>query len=152
MTDAKMDALIGELAANTAALERNTAALDRAQSRPAASGAPSSGRAAGGTGGGNAGASRGTVKFGRDKGMRFADVADLGWYRNAIAQSVDDPSKAQYRQWNLDDLAAIDAEIASRSGGGQGNPAPDGAPPDFGGPPPMEDDIPFIRAFWIPAF
>ena len=77
------------------------------------------------------------VKFGRDKGRALADVDDLTWYRAAIARSVADPDKAQYHDRNIADLAAIDDEIARRSGGGAPAPAPAALP--F----PEDDDVPF---------
>jgi hypothetical protein len=48
------------------------------------------------------------VKFGRDKGKRLSEVSDLSWYRNAVASSVDDPSKERYRDQNVAHLAEID--------------------------------------------
>jgi hypothetical protein len=57
-----------------------------------------------------------TVRFGRDKGKRLSEVADLTWYRRAIAENVDDPARAEYRANNEAHLAAIDAEIARKDG------------------------------------
>lgn len=48
------------------------------------------------------------VKFGRDKDKKLSEVADLTWYRNAVASSIDDPSKERYRTQNLAHLAEID--------------------------------------------
>ena len=77
------------------------------------------------------------VKFGRDKGKPIYDVDDLSWYRGAIARSVADPAKGKYLTANQADLAAIEAEIARRSGGGAPAPAPAALPfPDA-------DDVPF---------
>ena len=78
------------------------------------------------------------VKFGRDKGRSLADVDDLTWYRAAIARSVADPDKAQYRDRNIADLAAIDAEIARRNGATRPPPASEPEAPF-----PGDDDIPF---------
>lgn len=90
--------------------------------------------------GGNGSASGGVVKFGRNKGQRFADVppSELQWYRDAIQRSVDDPEKARWRDANLDDLAAIDRAMS----GGAGPEAPAiGAQDSFGGG--GDSDIPF---------
>jgi hypothetical protein len=54
------------------------------------------------------------VRFGRDKGKRLSEVADLSWYRRAIAESVEDPSRERYRAQNEAHLAEVDAEIARR--------------------------------------
>lgn len=94
-------------------------------------------------GGTGAGGSQ-IVKFGRDKGKRLSDVPDLDWYRTAINNSVDDGSKARWRDQNLDDLAAVDAEIARRNGGQGSLATPGDTPPDFGAPPPGDD--------WEPPF
>jgi hypothetical protein len=55
------------------------------------------------------------VRFGRDKGKRLSEVADLSWYRRAIAESVEDPSRERYRAQNEAHLAEVDAEIAGRT-------------------------------------
>jgi hypothetical protein len=55
------------------------------------------------------------VRFGRDKGKRLSEVADLAWYRRAIAESVEDPSRERYRAQNEAHLVEVDAEIARRS-------------------------------------
>jgi hypothetical protein len=55
------------------------------------------------------------VRFGRDKGKRLSEVADLSWYRRAIAESVEDPSRERYRAQNEAHLDEVDAEIARRS-------------------------------------
>jgi hypothetical protein len=86
------------------------------------------------------------VKFGRDKGKRLDEVADLSWYREAIAKGANDPAKSRWRDENLDLLDVIDREIARRTGAG--SPAPDrggygGPPPGFDERPPPDDDVPF---------
>jgi len=55
------------------------------------------------------------VRFGRDKGKRLSEVADLSWYRRAIAESVEDPSRERYRAQNEAHLVEVDAEIAGRT-------------------------------------
>lgn len=128
---AELKALRADLGARPQTQRQGTGATQPASGGVAGGGAPS---------GGNAGNSRGVVKFGRDAGKRFEEVADLTWYRDAILRSVDDPTKAQYRQWNLDDVAAIDRVIADRSGSSPANDAP---PADEFGPPPTDDNWPF---------
>jgi hypothetical protein len=52
------------------------------------------------------------VKFGRDVGTPLADIDDasLRWYAGALQKSVDDPTKAKWREKNEADLAAARAE------------------------------------------
>lgn len=99
-------------------------------------------------------ASGDVFKFGRSKGTPLASgsTADLRWYGEAIARSINEPSKAQWRANNERDLALINqllaaqgqARVGGSGGGGQGSPS-FGAPPpdDFGSPPPADEDIPF---------
>ncbi len=63
----------------------------------------------------NSGAAH-VVKFGRSKGKTLAecDTADLNWLAGAMRRSIDDPSKARFEEQNRNDLAAIEAELATR--------------------------------------
>lgn len=112
------------------------------------------------------------VKFGRDKGKRISEVTDLSWLRGTLERDLADGSKAQFHEKARGQLAAIDAELARRAGGGArsiatggggqrpadggggsapprgGRPAPQEAPPadDYdtgGGGFGNDDDIPF---------
>lgn len=101
-------------------------------SRPASGGAPASGMT--------------FPPFGRLKGqpIQGADMDNLEWYGRAIQQSVDDPSKARWKDRNQQVLDAINAEIIRQGGGshGYGAPQPDG----LGGcwdNQQNQDDIPF---------
>jgi len=62
-------------------------------------------------------------RFGKTKGrpLAGAPVRDLEWYRGAIAESLNNPDKARYRDDNLRHLAEIDAVL----GGPEPAPAPD---------------------------
>lgn len=84
--------------------------------------------------------------FGRSKGLPIhgADMESLEWYGRAIQQSVDDPSKARWRDRNQQVLDAINAEIIRQGGGshGYGAPQPDGIGGDRFGQT-EQDDIPF---------
>lgn len=59
------------------------------------------------------------VPFGNSKGKPIEEESDksLEWLRNAIASSVDDPSKERWREKNQKLLDAIEAELDARSGG-----------------------------------
>jgi len=86
----------------------------RASKRPAASGAPASGRAAGGTGGGNA-----TLPpYGRAKGQPIhgAGLDDLRYYLTGCERTLADSSKARFHDRERVMMAAIEAEIARQSG------------------------------------
>lgn len=54
------------------------------------------------------------VRFGRDKGKPLSAVADLSWYRKALAENVVDEAKARYRDQNVAHLAEVDAELERR--------------------------------------
>jgi single-strand DNA-binding protein len=58
------------------------------------------------------------VKFGRDKGKRISEVTDLSWLRGTLERDLADGSKAQFHEKARGQLAAIDAELARRAGGG----------------------------------
>ncbi len=57
-----------------------------------------------------------TIKFGNNQGRPISDptlsVADLTWYAGALERSASDPSKAQYREANLADLALVKEALA----------------------------------------
>lgn len=76
--------------------------------------------------------------FGRKKGQPIAgcDLENLEWYRGIIQQSVNDPSKARFRDKNQEVLSAIEAEIVRQGGTPQG----DGG--GYGGPT-GDDGLPF---------
>lgn len=58
-----------------------------------------------------------TVPFGKNKGQRLAEVSEdnLEWLKGAVSKSVDDPSKANFRDKNLQLLAAVEAELDLRA-------------------------------------
>ncbi len=125
----------------------------------------------GGGGGGNVtSAGDFEVAFGRDKGKRISEVGDLSWLRGTLERDLADSSKERFHDKARGQLAAIDAELARRTGGGArtiasggggggggyaprgggGRPAPQQeAPPapaedyDAGGGFGNDDDIPF---------
>jgi len=79
------------------------------------------------------------MRFGKHKDRDFADVLRenskyADWYRGAIAKSVNDPTKAQYRDRNQEDLATIDAIM-----GASIEPQPPEEDPFFD----AQDEIPF---------
>jgi single-strand DNA-binding protein len=109
------------------------------------------------------------VAFGRDKGKRISEVGDLSWLRGTLERDLADSSKERFHDKARGQLAAIDAELARRTGGGArtiaggggggggGGYAPRGggrpAPQQEAPPPPADDydagsfgnddDIPF---------
>ncbi len=122
----------------------------------------------GGSSGGGSATSAGDfeVAFGRDKGKRISEVQDLSWLRGTLERDLADGSKERFHEKARGQLAAIDAELARRTGGGAraiaggggggggyaprggGRPAPQEAPPpadhdDAGGGFGNDDDIPF---------
>jgi single-strand DNA-binding protein len=131
--------------------------------------APRSGGSSGGGGGGGAtSAGDFEVAFGRDKGKRISEVQDLSWLRGTLERDLADSSKERFHEKARGQLAAIDAELAKRTGGGArtiaggggggggGGYAPRGgarpAPPQQEAPPAddydagsfgNDDDIPF---------
>lgn len=93
-------------------------------------------RAAGASSGGG-GRDGGTFPpFGRMKGklIRGAPLSDLEWYSEAVRRSVEDPTKARWRDKNEEMLRNLEAEI-HRQNGGEGYTPPQN--------PPSDDDIPF---------
>lgn len=56
------------------------------------------------------------VPFGRSKGTAIeeADTRDLRWVANALAESIDNPDKARWRDSNEKALAAIQKELGTR--------------------------------------
>jgi len=56
-------------------------------------------------------------RFGKQKGVPLSKLSDndLEWYAGALQKSVDDPSKAQWREYNERDLRAAHDEMAARS-------------------------------------
>lgn len=91
------------------------------------------------------------VPFGRDKGKRISEVADLTWLRGTLAKDLDDPSKEKYRANAVKRLASIDAELAKRAGGTEyrdtssdgGHDAKEPRPDEVGGGDFNDDDVPF---------
>lgn len=126
-------------------------------------------RAGGSSSGGGSATSAGDfeVAFGRDKGKRISEVGDLSWLRGTLERDLADGSKERFHEKARGQLAAIDAELARRTGGGArtiagggggggggyaprggARPAPQEAPPpaedyDAGGGFGNDDDIPF---------
>lgn len=82
--------------------------------------------------------------YGRSRGAPIAgaSVQDLEFYIAGSRRSLDDPSKARWHDKERVLLAAMEAELARRTGGDSGR-APQ-RDDDFGEPPPYsDDDIPF---------
>jgi hypothetical protein len=114
--------------------------------------APARGRAAAAPSGGD-----GLVfpPYGRSKGAPIAgaSVQDLEFYIGGSRRSLDDPSKARWHEKERVLLAAMEAELARKTGGGCGPSASFEArgsargpnPGGFDEPPPYsdDDDIPF---------
>lgn len=78
-----------------------------------------------------------TIRFGKQKGQDFAEVArnnrkDAEWYYGAIAKSTDDPAKARFRDDNLRTLNVLGSILNNTE------EAPPEYGDDFG-----QDDIPF---------
>jgi hypothetical protein len=88
--------------------------------------------------------------YGRSKGAPIAgaSVQDLEFYINGSRRSLDDPSKARWHDKERVLLAAMEAELARRTGGNGSRGGNDGGgfagPDDYdAGPVPSDDDIPF---------
>jgi hypothetical protein len=83
--------------------------------------------------------------YGRSKGAPIAgaSIQDLEFYISGSRRSLDDPGKARWHDKERVLLAAMEAELARRTGGtatSGGSPGRD----DFDdAPPPSDDDIPF---------
>lgn len=71
-----------------------------------------------GGGGGATSAGDFEVAFGRDKGKRISEVQDLSWLRGTLERDLADSSKERFHEKARGQLAAIDAELAKRTGGG----------------------------------
>lgn len=58
------------------------------------------------------------MSFGKAKGTPIDQASDddLGWYRGAVARSIDDPAKARFREANVAVLRECDAELRRRNG------------------------------------
>lgn len=89
----------------------------------AAPAAPPSGGGGPKRGGGSGSGSDFVVPFGKSKGLTLdlVDAADLEWLAGAFRRLADDPEKARFRAKNLEALEAVQAEIAYRAAGGEGN-------------------------------
>lgn len=98
------------------------------QERRAPAREPQESRAAGGAGGGAA------LPFGRAKGtpVRDADESDLEWVANALAEMIDNPEKARFRDDNQALLDAIDAELRRRRGEDEEPPSDENIDPETG--------------------
>jgi len=84
--------------------------------------------------------------FGRKRGQPIAgcDLENLEWYRGIIQQSVNDPSKARFRDKNQEVLSAIEAEIVRQGGEVSGKILPDERQMSYGSTRNEDDDnIPF---------
>jgi hypothetical protein len=82
--------------------------------------------------------------YGRSKGAPIAgaSIQDLEFYISGSRRSLDDPSKARWHDKERVLLAAMEAELARRNGGGDGGGF--AGPDDYGDAPPhSDDDIPF---------
>jgi hypothetical protein len=85
--------------------------------------------------------------YGRSKGAPIAgaSVQDLEFYISGSRRSLDDPGKARWHEKERVLLAAMEAELARRTGGGGGGGGGGySGPDDFdAGPMHSDDDIPF---------
>ena len=84
-----------------------------------------------------AAASGPTLPFGRSKGrpIATAPMSDVTWMLGVVTQSIDDPSKARFRDSNIKLAEALQARVDSESGGTTEKPA--------GAPQIDPEDIPF---------
>ena len=87
-------------------------------------------------------------KKGRDEGVTIGEASmnDLEWWSNKLENGLRDDPHGKYADRDGDDLRALRAEIARRTGGGEGGAPDDGFPPDYFGSPSGGgggDDIPF---------
>ena len=83
--------------------------------------------------------------YGRSKGAPIAgaSVQDLEFYISGSRRSLDDPSKSRWHDKERVLLAAMEAELARRTGGEAGG-SPSFGQDDYGeAPPHSDDDIPF---------
>jgi single-strand DNA-binding protein len=80
--------------------------------------APRAASSGGGGGGNVTSAGDFEVAFGRDKGKRISEVGDLSWLRGTLERDLADSSKERFHDKARGQLAAIDAELARRTGGG----------------------------------
>lgn len=81
--------------------------------------------------------------YGRSRGAPIAgaSIQDLEFYINGSRRSLDDPSKARWHDKERVLLAAMEAELARRTGGQGGRTSEHDAFDDA--PPHSDDDIPF---------
>jgi single-strand DNA-binding protein len=101
-------------------------------------------RASGASSGGATSAGDFEVAFGRDKGKRISEVGDLSWLRGTLERDLADSSKERFHEKARGQLAAIDAELAKRTGGGARNIASGGGYAPRGGarPAPQQEAPP----------
>jgi len=92
--------------------------------------------------------------YGRSKGAPIAGatIQDLEFYISGSRRSLDDPTKVRWHDKERVLLAAMEAELARRTGGGGGGGGGRGDDEggagsfgidDYGAPPHSDDDIPF---------
>ena len=83
--------------------------------------------------------------YGRSKGAPIAgaSVQDLEFYISGSRRSLDDPSKARWHDRERVLLAAMEAELARKTGGGGGSASYGHSAFDDAPPPSDDDDIPF---------
>ncbi|MDB4976821.1 MAG: hypothetical protein JWN48_5162 [Myxococcaceae bacterium] len=83
--------------------------------------------------------------YGRSKGAPIAgaSVQDLEFYISGSRRSLDDPSKARWHDKERVLLAAMEAELARRTGGGAGGESVQQVAFDQAPPYSDDDDIPF---------
>jgi len=88
--------------------------------------------------------------YGRSRGAPIAgaSIQDLEFYIGGSRRSLDDPSKARWHEKERVLLAAMEAELARRTGEASSAPPSGGrtssGPDDYGEAPPYsDDDIPF---------
>lgn len=121
-----------------AAMDRNTAALDRNTDSRATTQRTASPSAAGTL-------PTNLPNYGRVKGQPIAGATDgdLEYYLANCIKSINDPAKARWVANETAMRTAIEAEIGKRSGGGQAPAAATGAPLTTADGLPVDDDIPF---------
>jgi single-strand DNA-binding protein len=110
--------------------------------------APRGGGSSSGGSGGATSAGDFEVAFGRDKGKRISEVQDLSWLRGTLERDLADGSKERFHEKARGQLAAIDAELARRTGGGArtiaggGGGGGGGYPPRGGARPAPQQEAP----------
>ncbi len=135
--------ILGELRAITAAVK----GLRADYARHTTQAAPQARSGAQATTGGQSGAKFGNYGRSKNQPVYGASESDLDYYAAGCRRTLADHAKARFHDTESVLLAAIESELLRQrggsSGGGQGSPTGNGAPPDFGTEGGFDTDIPF---------